>query len=75
MMWNCDQCGCQNIAPDLGACPQCFKPKDSEPPAEPSDKAKTRRKPSAASTGSAQVDLAPQGQTEGDKGSASDNNG
>ena len=31
-MWACGQCGCRAIAADLGACPQCFKPKEEDMP-------------------------------------------
>lgn len=24
-MWNCDKCGCKNIAASLDVCPMCFK--------------------------------------------------
>jgi uncharacterized Zn finger protein (UPF0148 family) len=70
MLWNCPECGCQNIAPDLVFCPQCFKPRVQEQPAEPSAKAKSSRRSSAASAASGQEDSAPQGQTEGDASNA-----
>lgn len=27
-MWNCEHCGCQSIARDLGFCPMCFQERD-----------------------------------------------
>lgn len=32
-MWDCSECGCMAIAPDLVFCPQCYTPR-SEPAGE-----------------------------------------
>lgn len=74
-MWTCPHCGCQNIASDLTFCPQCFTPRAPDPPAEPIEKARSRRKPSAAAAGTGPADSAPQDQTEGESGDASDHDG
>lgn len=40
-MWKCGECGCQNIAYGLQACPQCDAPKaEPAPAARPAAKAK-----------------------------------
>jgi hypothetical protein len=70
MLWKCTECGCQNIAPDLTFCPQCFKPRVQEQPAEPSAKARPTRRTSNASAATGSADSAPQDQMEGDAGNA-----
>jgi hypothetical protein len=30
-MWDCEHCGCQNIAGSVTFCPQCFIPRNAEP--------------------------------------------
>ena len=31
-LWDCAECGCRAIAPDLGFCPQCHQPKGEDMP-------------------------------------------
>lgn len=47
-MWNCGNCGCQNIAPDVADCPQCFTPRAQGQPEPQPAQSKPARQPKAA---------------------------